>query len=298
MRQSLPRISVITPSYNQGPYLERTILSVLDQNYPNLQYLIFDGGSTDNSVEIIKKYSHRLNYWVSSPDSGQASAINAGLERCDGDIVAYINSDDWYAHDSFATVERHFTENPEVKWLIGTCSYQSTQFRRLLKGRVPLDPARWVGEGLWLPQASSFWSKEIFETIGHFRTDMHFSFDLEFGVRALFAGYRPHFIQAVLANRWLHENCKTVALPENFHLELDRFIEIFGHHLTEQKLEDAKSLVLRRYLQYYIEQDKFRDAAIVFLNLLRRHPRSALAFCKSAFIRRFKLKGPHNSPWH
>ena len=91
---SAPRITIITPSLNQGEFLEDTIHSILNQNYPNLEYFIVDGGSTDNSVDIIKKYEHRINWWVSEPDRGQSHAINKGLVRATGDIINWINSDD------------------------------------------------------------------------------------------------------------------------------------------------------------------------------------------------------------
>ena len=293
-----PRISVITPSYNQGSFLERTIRSVLDQGYPNLQYLIFDGGSTDNSVEIIEKYSAQLDYWVSQPDGGQASALNAGLKRCDGDIVAYINSDDWYAPDTFSVVAEEFSRNIALRWLVGTCAYQSSSGSSWLRGKIPLDRGRWVGEGLWLPQASSFWDKRMFDNVGPFRSDMHYSFDLEFGVRALFAGYRPQFIAPVLAHRWLHDDCKTVALPEKFHQELDRFIELFSVHLNEQELRDAKSLALRRYLQLYIEGRHYGKALRTFLRLARQNLRSALSFSKSTILRALGLASKPAGPWN
>jgi glycosyltransferase involved in cell wall biosynthesis len=107
-----PKISIITPSYNQGQFIEETITSILSQDYPNLQYLIIDGGSKDNTVEIIKKYSNRLDYWVSEKDRGQSHAINKGIERSNGEIVNWINSDDALMPGALWTVARAWMENP------------------------------------------------------------------------------------------------------------------------------------------------------------------------------------------
>ena len=99
---ALPRITIVTPSFNQGQYLEQTIRSVLNQDYPNVEYIIMDGGSRDNSAEIIKKYSDFLARWESEPDRGQAHAINKGMEYASGDILCWINSDDWYVPGAFS----------------------------------------------------------------------------------------------------------------------------------------------------------------------------------------------------
>lgn len=108
----LPRISIITPSYNQGQYIEETICSVLSQNYPNLEYIIIDGGSTDQSVEIIKKYQSQITYWVSEPDKGQADAINKGLARITGDWFNWLNSDDILMPNALHNLARMIQANP------------------------------------------------------------------------------------------------------------------------------------------------------------------------------------------
>ncbi|HVO66106.1 MAG TPA: glycosyltransferase family 2 protein [Syntrophales bacterium] len=114
-----PKISIVTPSYNQGQFIEETIRSVLLQGYPNLEYIIIDGGSSDNSVDIIKKYEPWLSYWVSEPDKGQSHAINKGFKLATGEIYAWINSDDYYLHGAFAVVGEAFTGLQEKAILLG-----------------------------------------------------------------------------------------------------------------------------------------------------------------------------------
>ena len=112
-----PKISIVTPSLNQGQYLESAINSVLSQGYPNLEYIIIDGGSTDNSVEIIQKYSHHLHFWCSEADDGHYSAVNKGFAKASGDIFAWLNSDDMYCLDAFRTVGTIFSHFPKLAWL-------------------------------------------------------------------------------------------------------------------------------------------------------------------------------------
>jgi glycosyltransferase involved in cell wall biosynthesis len=121
-RLNTPLVTIITPSFNQGAFIEQTIVSVLQQTYKPIEYIIIDGGSTDNTVEIIKKYADKLTYWVSEKDNGQADAINKGLEHASGKIVAYLNSDDVYEPDAVETIVAAFTTHPNKSIIYGKCT--------------------------------------------------------------------------------------------------------------------------------------------------------------------------------
>jgi len=163
-----PKISIVTPNFNGAQYLEETIQSVLDQNYPNLEYIIIDGGSTDGSVEIIRKYESQLSYWISEPDNGLYHAIQKGFACSTGDIMAWINSDDMYHKNSFSTVAEIFGSFEQVKWLVGATTLYDTLGRT-----VAVSPSRlftkfdfYSGDFKWIQQESTFWRRSLWENAG------------------------------------------------------------------------------------------------------------------------------------
>lgn len=174
MGKSLPKISIVTPSFNQGEFLEECIDSVLSQGYPNLEYVIMDGGSTDGSVEIIKKYEKHLNYWQSQPDGGQYAAINQGFAKTNGEIMAWINSDDQYHPDAFLKVAAAFNKYPQMEWLMGRpnawdglngnaqfiAEYEPQWSREFLLGKT------WKSCGQWIQQESTFWKRCLWNKAG------------------------------------------------------------------------------------------------------------------------------------
>jgi glycosyltransferase involved in cell wall biosynthesis len=176
-----PRITVITPSYNQGQYLEETIRSVLLQGYPNLEYFLFDGGSKDNSVEIIEKYRPFLSYAISEKDRGQSHAINKGMTRATGDILGWVNSDDRYVPGTLGRVAQAFERNPDsvavhgdrimIDSLGDVCGWTCLP---------PFDPAR--GE-YTICSETMFWKRSAMEAVGILREDLQFAMDLEFFCR-------------------------------------------------------------------------------------------------------------------
>ena len=214
---TLPRLTVITPSLNQAQYLERALRSVLDQNYPDLEYIVMDGGSTDGSVEILRRYDDRLSYWVSQPDEGQSWAINRAIERATGDVIAYINSDDYYLPGAFDAALPYF-EDPSVRWVAGATEYweeDGTLNTIWLPRRPEGSRVRWVRAPWYVPQASSFWRRDVFEEFGLLREDLSFIFDTEFGVRLALAGLIPLTFDRPLAVRYLHSEAKS-ATPAAF----------------------------------------------------------------------------------
>ncbi|MCI9843884.1 glycosyltransferase family 2 protein [Flavobacterium pectinovorum] len=198
-----PKISIVTPNFNGGEYLEQTIQSVLSQNYPNLEYIVIDGGSTDNSIAIIKKYENQLAYWISEPDNGLYEAVQKGFDKSTGEIMAWINSDDLYHPKAFFTVAEIFNLKG-VNWLQGVPSTLDEMGRTIAVSKVK----RWsklnyyLGNFHWIQQESVFWRRSLWNISGaKLDTEMKYASDLELWIRffrheklfvtnALLAGFR------------------------------------------------------------------------------------------------------------
>jgi glycosyltransferase involved in cell wall biosynthesis len=185
---SLPRISVVTPSFNQGQFLEETILSVLDQNYPDLEYIIIDGGSTDSSVDIISTYANRLAYWESEPDRGQAHAINKGFARATGQILCWINSDDFFLPNVFEQLVSFFqpaVQAERAQLFYGGCRLFDAERNWTVKRQPPAPFDRELYRVFaFFDQPSTFWTRRLWEETGPLDESMHYSFDWEWFNRA------------------------------------------------------------------------------------------------------------------
>jgi glycosyltransferase involved in cell wall biosynthesis len=224
------KLSIVTPSFNQGRFLEETILSVLNQNYSNLEYIIIDGGSTDETVEVIRRYEDRINFWVSEKDRGQVHAINKGLEKTTGDIFGFINSDDIYLPGTFATVMNHFEDIPGSEWICGdTIMFGEGLDEELIRAVVPISAAHCLSWAYKAPQPGHFWKRELVQ--GGFDEAWPYDFDHDFYVRLLLAGHRCEHIPQSFAGYRLHAASKTVA--ENHHqiAEFDRSAEVYENRL-------------------------------------------------------------------
>ncbi len=177
----LPSISIVTPSYNHAEFLERTIRSVLDQGYPDLEYLVIDGGSTDGSVDVIRKYEDRIDYWVSEPDRGQTHALNKGFKRATGEVCAWLNSDDMYCPGALMAAGRAFAEDPSLDFVFGNLIDVDENDRVLrVARRVPYSWRTLILCGSENHQPSAFWKRELFGKHGWLDEGLSCSMDTEF----------------------------------------------------------------------------------------------------------------------
>lgn len=221
-------MSIVTPSFNQGEFIEETIRSVLLQGYPDLEYIVNDGGSTDDSPAIIEKYSPWLAYWVSEQDRGQSHAINKGLRRCTGDIVAYINSDDTYLKNTITRVvnERRADHRPD--WIVGACYviHDRNHPQRCDIPHFTDDLEAWYTRRCGLPQPSTFLSRELVTQAGLFEESLSHAFDHEYWIRLILLGHRPVLMRTAFASFKLHDAAKTSSGPTNFRRDLLRMEEL------------------------------------------------------------------------
>lgn len=239
---NLPKISIVTPSYNQGQFLEETILSVLSQDYPNLEYIIIDGGSTDNSVDIIRKYEDRLAYWVSEPDKGQSDAINKGFRMATGDILAWINSDDCYAPYTFQTIVDFFEKHKEVDCLYGDLIHIDPKGGTLNRTKcIVYDYKMHLYGACLIPQPTTFFRKKVIDIVGYLDVNLQYQMDFEFFVRMGSKKIKFANIPKTLAFFRLHPHAKNVSQYKQQVKPINKMIKnryrrrLFPNH---EKLDD------------------------------------------------------------
>jgi glycosyltransferase involved in cell wall biosynthesis len=243
---NLPKISIITPSFNQVNYLEATILSVLNQNYPNLEYIIIDGGSTDGSIEIIKKYADKLTFWVSEPDNGLYHAIQKGFDWSTGEIMAWLNSDDLYHPNALLMIADIFNDFPTINWLTTI----PTIFDE--KGRIVrvIDPetAKWSrfrfysGNYAWIQQESTFWRRSLWQKTGaQLNQKLRFAGDFDLWLR-FFRHEKLYFVPTLTGG--FRQRSKNQLSLDN----MDKYIEEAENCLIVEKLNLSLSEKIKTYL--------------------------------------------------
>ncbi len=257
---SYPKISVVTPSYNQAEFLERTILSVLNQNYPNFEYIIIDGGSTDGSVEIIRKYEKYLTYWVSEKDKGQSDAINKGFQKSTGEILAYLNSDDTYLPNTLHLVASFFRKYPKVDMFYGRCNVIDSNDNILQEAKVmPFNLLDYVYGLFSIPQPATFWKREMFFRVGMLNPENRTCMDGELWLNFAKMGANIVYINVLLANFRLYPQSKSGSgrYHEHHQQEIKRIQHtVLGYRPNQLSILLRRlSLLIRHpiyHLRYYL----------------------------------------------
>lgn len=163
---SNPKISVVVPSFNQASFIEKTLRSIIDQGYPNLELIVIDGGSSDGSVDIIRRYEDRITYWVSEPDGGQTNGIIKGFERATGEIAGWLNSDDLYEPDTLREVAQYFSQNPSARFVYGNCTWIAPNGDTLYYRReMGFHKWLWLYSYNYIPQPASFWKLDLYRQV-------------------------------------------------------------------------------------------------------------------------------------
>ena len=274
-------VSIITPSFNQASYLEQTILSVLGQDYPHIEYFVVDGASTDNSVDIIRKYESKLAWWVSEKDKGQADAINKGFAHATGEVIAWLNSDDYYLAGTISTVVKIFEEHPEVVLAYGnmlsvdengktfnTLNYKQLTLEDLLCFQI-------------IGQPAVFMRRSALQKVGGLDPAFHFMLDHHLWIRLAQQGKILHVDQTWAAARY-HAQAKNLALAAEFGRDAFRILDAVIH---DEKLAPIFAKVTRRArasanrvdARYLLDGGQPAAALSAWTRALFIHPPTALA---------------------
>ncbi len=219
-----PKITIITPTLNQGQYIEETIQSIVTQNYPNLEYIIIDGCSSDNTLEIIKKYENYITFWISEKDNGQSQAINKGIKKSTGEIINWINSDDILITNSLFLIAEQFAKEAETQCVIGNyLIIDDTNTSQRFTQKVINQSLEKTSEYTIIKQPSTFYRKSAIEKMGLLNEQLHYTMDFEWWLKylALFDIYNVTEIENNIAGFRVHNNSKTFLFIERFEKEID-----------------------------------------------------------------------------
>jgi glycosyltransferase involved in cell wall biosynthesis len=219
-----PFVSIITPSFNQGIFIEETILSVLSQDYPNIDYIIIDGGSTDNTLEILRKYDSKLK-WISEPDRGQADAVNKGLCMAKGEIIGWLNSDDTYNPGAVSKAVEHFSVNPEIIMLYGEAHFIDKGGNIIGKYPTEQFSLSRLADTCFICQPTVFMRAEVLKEIGMLDTNLHTCIDYDYWIRI--SRYYPikkitYMREEYLANSRMYNENKTISMRKKVYKEAMR----------------------------------------------------------------------------
>ncbi|MGO4712515.1 glycosyltransferase family 2 protein [Bradyrhizobium sp. 2TAF24] len=245
--ESLPKIAIATPTLDRRDFLRATIDSVLGQNYPRLDYRIQDGGSTDGTQAMLADYGSRLS-WHSGKDDGQAHAINSGLLQSDGEIMAYLNSDDLLMPGTLAYVAQLFKSRPEIDVVYGHRIFVDGHGREIGRAVLPSHDAKAIYWADYVPQETMFWRRRVWDAIGPFDEGLHYAFDWDFVLRAHKAGFKFLRAPRFLACFRVHDQQKVATMYDQGRIEMQEVRRRYLGH------EPSNGEIVRRMVPYLTRQ--------------------------------------------
>lgn len=297
---SRPIITVVTPSYNQGRFLAETIDSVLSQGVPGLEFMIVDGGSTDESVEVIKRHARHLAWWVSEKDRGQSHAINKGIARATGTWLAYLNSDDVYLPGALPSLLASLAAAPAARWIAGgvigfgtpEAPVHEWHMPKVPRGMLDLLSARFQ-----MAQPGNIWSRELVQHVGGFDESLRYLFDINLYATLLARGERCHSLDRPVAGYRFHATSKTVAEGSLFETEWDiirvRYmtsLPLLDRLRARYRIRLLKAQAIMTGAAQLADAGDAAAARAGFARALRRHPAVLLTRAAGGCARRI-LRG-------
>ena len=246
------QVSIVTPSYNQGQFIEGTLISVNEQDYPNIEHLIIDAGSTDETLEVLKKWEDSISY-VTEPDKGQSDAVNKGIRKAQGDIIGWLNSDDYYTStDVISIVVKFFNDNLDAEVVYGRGEFVGKDGEVLKETYVHKDDSNLLFSFAWsvgILQPAVFFKRSVFDKVGFLNVDNHFCMDYEFWVRMTHAGIKMHFLNKKLAKARFYDDMKSSkgrgkqlecimeTVKKHYGFVHPRWIKVYANHQVSKDVQ-------------------------------------------------------------
>jgi glycosyltransferase involved in cell wall biosynthesis len=254
--RSYPKITIVTPSYKQGHYIEETIRSVLLQDYPNLEYIVIDGGSPDNTVEILSRYASFLTYWVSEPDKGQAHAINKGFSRATGEIMGWLNSDDVLLPGALHHIAQAFLQNPEHGFVTGLRK-RINERSEVTDNFIQDRPTNfYIRHYCCVAQETTYWRRTAWNELGPLNETFQFAMDYEYWLRAVQQGYELKLIPQYLGAYRDYVNNKTNSWLGVYHKDMQRLYHQYKMGESEAEIHARLGKTWARRYGFYLAMGK------------------------------------------
>jgi glycosyltransferase involved in cell wall biosynthesis len=296
------KFSIITPTFNQAQYIEQTILSVINQDYYNIELIIIDGGSTDGTIDIIKRYEDRLAYWVSEKDKGQSHAINKGLQYVTGDVMNWLNSDDWLEAGAVSKIIQYFQNYPEIDVVFGNCNIVYPEIETKIYNAVAFNPIDFASR-ISVHQPSTFWRTSLMRNIGKVDESLNYCMDYDLWAKMLFT-HKSGLLNETLANFRRYPESKSSNFEDqskvfyDYRKVISRLIfsldKNLYHQLEKLDLGYNDEKIDYKFSEQVINQLPVQDMYFRYIltcaeqEYILNHKKSANKFFKACFHSKFK----------